>query len=178
MSALKQTASASNTGRPRPAVPAQARELAARLSALFDQDSRIAGRMGDAQRRLLDANDRLWSGLAPDAFGLLYDGAAPAGHSQIAELIEATLPAGAPGPGVAVLAALQEIHWQVHRAFCAYQSACEERRQLAADIGEVIRGFLDALMAAGWSEEQARNANVHELARAGERATGHREPAR
>jgi len=30
--------------------------------------------------------------------------------------------------------------------------------------GEVIRAFLDEPMAAGWSEEEARTANVHELA--------------
>jgi hypothetical protein len=94
-------------GSARPAVSAQARLLASRLSALFEKDSGIAARLNDAQHHLADANERLWSGLAPDAFGLIYDGAAPAGHSQIAELIEA----GGPGPGVAVLGALQEIHW-------------------------------------------------------------------
>jgi hypothetical protein len=31
---------------------------------------------------------------------------------------------------------------------------------LAADIGEVIRTFLDELIAAGWSEDDARNANL------------------
>lgn len=67
---------------------------------------------------------------------------------------------GAPDP----LAAVQQVHWTVHVAFLSYQAAAEERRQLAADIGEVIRQFVDALVAAGWSEQQARNANVHELA--------------
>jgi hypothetical protein len=149
-------------------VPTRARALAARLSALFLEDQAIAVRQADAQRRLTDANDRLWSGLAADAFGLIYAGAAPAGRSQIAKPIR-------PGPGsqATLLGGLQEAHWTIHRAFCAYQSACEERRQLAADIGETIRQFLDALVSAGWSEDQARNANVHQLAgRIGDGETG------
>ena len=67
---------------------------------------------------------------------------------------------GAPNP----LAAIQQVHWTVHKAFVDYQSAAEERRQLAADVGELIREFVQELVAAGWSEEQARDANVHELA--------------
>ena len=62
------------------------------------------------------------------------------------------------------LAAIQQVHWRIHRAFIDYQTAAEERRQLAADTGELVRQFVDSLIAAGWSEEQARNANVHELA--------------
>ena len=68
-------------------VPARARALAARLSALFERDVEIVGRLNDAQNRLRAANERLWSGLAPDAFGLVYDGSAPAGQSQIAKLM-------------------------------------------------------------------------------------------
>jgi hypothetical protein len=64
----------------------------------------------------------------------------------------------------AVLGALAQARWTIDRAFQDYQTAAEERRQLAAEIGEVIRRFVDVLVAAGWSEEQARAANVHELA--------------
>jgi hypothetical protein len=161
MSSLR-NAHTESARRPGAAVPAHARELAARLSALFDKDSGIAARLNGAQRRLRHANDRLWSGLAPDAFGLIYDGAAPAGHSQLAELIAATVAAGEPGP---VLAALQEIHWQVDRAFCEYQSACEERRQLAVEVGELAVALTDALCAAGFSQQDAQRADVHQLAR-------------
>jgi hypothetical protein len=52
------------------AVPTHARELTARLSALFERDVEIVKRLGDAQHRLANANERLYSGLAPDAFGL------------------------------------------------------------------------------------------------------------
>jgi hypothetical protein len=67
----------------------------------------------------------------------------------------------------AVLAAPPEIHWQVHRAFHAYQRACEERRQLAFDVGELSRQLTDVLCAAGWSRDEARRIDVHTLASAG-----------
>ena len=108
-------------------VPVRARELAARLSALFRSDCELAERLNDAQRRLLGANDRLWSGLDPDA------------------------------------------HWVIRSAFCQYQFACEERRRLAVDVGELSGQLIEVLCAAGWSEEAARDADVHELATAGAR---------
>ena len=45
-----------------PEVPGRARELAARLSALFDRDVEIVERLNGAQRQLREANERLWSG--------------------------------------------------------------------------------------------------------------------
>lgn len=73
-------------------VPALARELAARLSVLFERDVEIVERLNDAQRRLREANERLWSGLSPDAFGLIYDDAAVAavGSSEVAALMDGT----------------------------------------------------------------------------------------
>lgn len=56
------------------------------------------------------------------------------------------------------------VHQQVHRAFCAYQHASEQRRQLAVDVGELAQQLTDALTAAGYDREHARSANVHELA--------------
>jgi hypothetical protein len=150
--------------RPASPVPARVRALAAQLATLFETDQEIVERLNDAQHRLAAANERLWSGLAPDTFSLIYQGVAPAGHSHIAKLIKAATGAGGPGPQSAVLQALQDIHWQVHRAFCAYQSACEERRQLAVDVGELSARLTDALTSAGYSPQQARSANVHQLA--------------
>jgi len=146
-------------------VPARARELAAGLSALFDRDVEIVERLNDAERWLREANERLWSGLAPVAFGLICDGQAPAGHSQIAKLAEGA-PGGGPAGQTAVLCALQDAYWAIRRAFIDYQSANEERRQLAVDVGELSQQLTDVLCALGWSAEEARNANVHELARA------------
>lgn len=146
-----------------PAVPAHARQLAAQLSTLFDRDVEIVKRLNDAHHRLADANDLLWSGLAPDAFGLIYDGAAAAaiGTSQIATHIRD----GGPAANSQVLAALQNVHWRVHRAFIDYQNACEQRRQLAVDVGELSQQLTDALGAAGWSAQEAQQTNVHQLAR-------------
>jgi len=108
--------------------PAFARELAGRLSVLFERDVEIARRLNDAGRRLRAANEC-----------------------------------------ETVVLGAQQARWRIDRAFHDYQFASEERRQLAAEIGEVIRRFVDVLVAAGWSEEQARAANVYELAGAGVR---------
>jgi hypothetical protein len=56
------------------------------------------------------------------------------------------------------------VHHEVHSAFWAYQQASEERRQLAVDVGELSAWLTDALIAAGHRPEQARSANVHQLA--------------
>jgi hypothetical protein len=155
----------SSAGRGR--CPACARELAARLAVLFERDVEIVERLNDAQRRLRDANERLWSGLSPDAFGLIYDGAATAGQSPIAAL--ALSADGGPESQAAMLGALQQIHWMIDRAFHAYEGACEERRALAVEVGELSQQLTEVLCAAGWSVDDARDANVHELARAGVR---------
>jgi hypothetical protein len=146
--------------------PARARELAARLSALFCRDVEFVEWLNDAQRRLRDANERLWSGLSPDAFGLIYDGAAAAGTSEVAALVGVRRGAGGPDADAAVLAALQQIHSAIHRAFCEFQSACEERRQLAVEVGELSQQLTEVLCAAGWSADDARDADVHRLAEA------------
>jgi hypothetical protein len=144
-------------------VPAHAREMAAQLSALFMRDVEIVRRLTDAQTRLREAGERLWSGLAPDAFGLIYDGAAAAiGTSPIAALIRD----GGPTANSQVLEALQQTRWKIHRAFIDYQDASEQRRQLAIEVGECSQQLTEALCAAGWSAQEARQANVHELARA------------
>jgi hypothetical protein len=128
------------------AVPAHARQLAAQLSALFDRDVEIVKRLNNAQRLLASANERLRSGLAPDPFGLTVD------H------------AGAAAANSHTLEAVKHAHRQIHRGFCQYQSACEERRQLAFDVGELSQQLTQALGAAGWTTDHARHTNVHELA--------------
>jgi len=66
----------------------------------------------------------------------------------------------------AVLVALQEAHWTIHRAFVQYGAICEERRQLAVRVGELSQQLADVLAAAGWPPQSARGVNVHELAAA------------
>jgi len=110
---------------PAPALPADARVIAARLAGLFEADQQIVLRLNDAHRRLAAANDRLWTDPVVDRLS---------------------------------------VHGQIHRAFCAYQHASEQRRQLAVDVGELSQQLTDALTAAGYHPEHARSANVHELA--------------
>jgi hypothetical protein len=132
---------------------------------LFTQDAALAEELNDAHGRLRDANDRLWSGLHPDGLRAVY-GDHPA--SEAARL-QATVHARSrvlDSPDL--LGAVQDAHWQIHHAHCDYQHIAEERRRLATEIGEVARDFLDELAGAGWPEKQARDANVHNLADAGE----------
>lgn len=56
------------------------------------------------------------------------------------------------------------IREQIRRAFCTYQQAAEQRRQLAIDVGELSQRLAEVLTAAGYSRDQARAANVHQLA--------------
>lgn len=63
------------------------------------------------------------------------------------------------------------VHEQIHQAFCAYQDASEQRRQLGFDVGELAQQLTDALTTAGYSPRQARSANVHELVAGTWRAT-------
>lgn len=51
----------------------------------------------------------------------------------------------------------------VRGAFMEYQQVAEDRRTLGADVGEAVVRLVDALMAAGYSEEQARKADVSAL---------------
>ena len=141
----------------------RARRLAVDLTCLFAKDTELAVGLDDAQRRLREANDRLWSGLDPDGLRAIYGD-----HPQFeAAQLQAALDSRSDVLDCAdPLGALQEAHWQIHRAHVEYQQTAEDRRQLAADIGELIARLVDTLMAAGWSEQQARSADVHELAAA------------
>jgi hypothetical protein len=51
----------------------------------------------------------------------------------------------------------------VRGAFAEYQRAAEERRGLGADVGEAVMRLVDELTAVGYSEHQARNADVWAL---------------
>ena len=166
---MSATSAAAATSRHAPAgtndraVPVHARQLAAQLSALFDRDVEIVKRLNDAHHHLRQAGERLSSGLAPDAFGLNdeHAGTAAIDQNPIAKLLQD----GAPTATSQALEALKQSRWQIHHSFCQYQAACEERRQLAFDIGELSQQLTQTLCAAGWSPDQARNANVHQLAR-------------
>jgi len=150
-------------------VPETAQRLASELADAFETDRGLAEQLNAAQYRLQAANSQLWSGLHPDSLGLLNDDTSAAaigeGSSVIAGLasdairFEHTVVEAE----AALLSKLQEVHWTIHRAFSEYQRISEDRRHLAAEIGELIAAFVSELVAAGWTEEQARNADVHQL---------------
>jgi len=156
-------------------VPEAGRQLAGRLADAFETDRTLAEQQNDCQDRLRAGNGQLWSGLHPDALGLLYDDTAAVGVYEGSSVITGrmidALRAGLPAAEIeaAVLPGLQEAHWAIHRAFSDYQSISEDRRHLAAEIGELIAQLVAELVAVGWSEDQARNADVRELATASAR---------
>jgi hypothetical protein len=56
-----------------------------------------------------------------------------------------------------------EVADTIRRAFAEYQSVAEQRRQLGADVGEAVTRLIDAMQEAGFSEDQARHADVWAL---------------
>ncbi len=103
------------------AVPEVVRELAGRLADAFETDRGLAEQQNDCQDRLRAGNGQLWSGLHPDALGLLYDDTAAVGVYEGGSVITGrmidALGAGLPSAEVeaAVLPGLQEAHWAIHR---------------------------------------------------------------
>ena len=139
------------------AVPEHARRLAAELDLQFAHDAELATELADAQRRLQHANDRLWSGLHPDGIAMIYDA-----HPAVVEAATARNRSevlDAPDP----VRAVQQVHWSIHKAFTSYQSTAERRRQLAAEIGELAGDPITTLLGAGWSRQDARDANIRSL---------------
>jgi hypothetical protein len=139
------------------AVPEQARGLAAALEVRFARDAELATELADAQRRLQRANDRLWSGLHPDGIAMI-SGEHPAAV-EVATAHNRSEILDEPEP----LRSVQQVHWSIHQAFTSYQSAAERRRQLAAETGELAGELMTTLVGAGWSQQDARDANIRSL---------------
>jgi hypothetical protein len=57
----------------------------------------------------------------------------------------------------------RELATTVRGAFAEYQQVTEDRRMLGADVGEAVIRLVDALMAAGYTERQARYSDVWAL---------------
>jgi hypothetical protein len=56
-----------------------------------------------------------------------------------------------------------EVRGDVQQAFLEYSYAADKRRQVAADVGEATVRLISAMQAAGFSEQQARSADVWAL---------------
>jgi hypothetical protein len=135
---------------------AEVRALADVLGALFERDRQLAGALNAAQRELLCASE-----------GLVVE--MPVGVVLLALCGPVDADPGLAGRRPPVLAgedplvALGEVADTIRRAFYAYQNAAEQRRQVAADVGEATVRLVDALTVAGFSEMQARRADVGAL---------------
>jgi hypothetical protein len=132
------------------------RVLADVLCALFERDRQFAVALNAAQRRLLAANERLTVAM-------------PVGAVLCAMLDPSDVNLGVVRRRPPVLeaespvAALGEVADVIRSAMGAYQDADEQRRQVAADIGEATVRLVDGLIASGFSDAQARRADVWAL---------------
>jgi hypothetical protein len=139
-----------------PVLGAEVRVLADVLEALFARDRQLAGALNAAQRRLLGAGERLVVEM-------------PVGVVLLALCAPVDADLGLAGRRPPVLAGedpvaeLGEVADTIRRAFYAYQHAAEQRRQVAADVGEATVRLVDALTTAGFSGTQARHADVRAL---------------
>lgn len=136
-------------------VGADVRVLADALGVLFERDRHLAVELNAAQRRLLGANGRLRVRLSADAL------CAPLGATRPDRGLAGRGPAVLEGGSPAT--AMEEVADAIRRAFSDYQHAAEERRILAADIGEAIVPLVDVLIGAGFSDGQARRADMSAL---------------
>jgi hypothetical protein len=143
-------------------VSSRARETAAKVSRAFDDDQQLAIKLNDAHSRILAASDLLCSGPPPGVLAAIYGD-----HRQSAALQAAAHIGSEVLSSMDPLRAVQDVRWQIHAAHNDYQTAAEDRRRLAADIGELIGDLVGALEATGWTEDEARHVDVHELARSG-----------
>jgi len=132
-------------------VGVEVRGLAEALAALFAADQRLAMELRAARWRLLDATDVLRVGVSAGALRALL------GVAGDADL----------GSPVAVQAAsltgLETVADGIRGALGEYQSAAEQRRLVAGDIGEATVRLVGAMAVDGFTEVQARGADVWAL---------------
>lgn len=136
-------------------VDAHVQEVAATLTALFERDRGLAAALNLAQERLLTTSDLLRVDLAPEALAALLGPAGPVG--ALSALLDE-------GWSIARgWAAREAVADAIRSAFVDYQSAADKRCLLAADVGEATTRLVEAMAACGFSEAQARNADVWAL---------------
>ena len=138
------------------AIPAAARDAARVLVELFARDQQLAIALNAASERLHAANERLMPGLSAHALLTVYGPIGPdlglSGHKP---------------PALAddhPIAALERVAEEIRSAFSDYQHTADDRRVLAADIGEAAAELSAAMVAAGFTRAHARNADVQALA--------------
>ena len=138
------------------AIPAAARDAARVLVELFARDQQLAIALNAASGRLHAANGRLTAGLSAQA--LLAIGGPVGPDLGLSGRKPWVLADDHP------IAALERVAQEIRSAFSDYQHTAEDRRVLAADIGEASAAFSAAMVAAGFTPTHARNADVQALA--------------
>jgi hypothetical protein len=133
-----------------------ARQAAARLAEAFEPDQRLVVEFNRVQDRLLKVNGWLSEGLAEALHEFYGPGGPGLGLSGFQpRVLEDPRPREA----------LERVGRRIRDAFYEYQRVADERRTLGVDVGEATAMLVDALVAAGWSEQQVRDAGVLELSR-------------
>lgn len=136
-------------------VPNAARAQAWRLVEMFDREQCLAIELHEAQSRFLQALERLSPGLSAQALQSLYGpGSADLGASARPAVLEDPSPT----------TALEDVADRLRRAHVDYAHRANERRLLAADIGEATAQLIAAMDTAGFTAHEARGADVTQLA--------------
>ncbi len=117
-----------------------ARQLARELELQFAQDAELARRLNDAHERLKRANDQLRWGFHADGMAALY-GEHPAAV-DFAFVENRSEVIREPDP----LQEMQWVRWRIDHAFIDFHTISELRRQLAAEVGELMREFVSTLV--------------------------------
>ncbi|MDQ1715632.1 MAG: hypothetical protein QOC60_1577 [Frankiaceae bacterium] len=137
-------------------VTAAAREAARVLVELFARDQQLAIALNAARSRLLAANDSLTAGLSTQALLAVYGPMGPdLGLSRHKPPVLAD---------EHPIAALERVADEIRSAFSDYQYTADDRRVLAADIGHAAAELSAAMVAAGFTRADARNADIQALA--------------
>lgn len=145
----------SNDPTTRPAPPGT-QQIGSDLRALFTQDQALAVALNDALDRHRGAIDQLTTGLSAEALRNIYGPAGP--DLGLSGRKPAVLLADSP------VSALEDVARDARTALYDYMRISDDRRVLAVDVGELTARLVQVLTAAGLSEQQARHANVDQLA--------------
>jgi hypothetical protein len=137
-------------------VPAAARDAARVLVELFARDQQLAIALNAAGDRLHTANERLTAGLSAEALLAVYGPIGPdlGLHGRKPPVLADEHP----------IAGLERVAHEIRSAFGDHQKAADDRRFLAADIGRVTADLTAAMLAAGFTQADARNADLQALA--------------
>ncbi len=139
-----------------PTVPGAACRIAGRLAEFFERDQALVVALNDAHKRIVDATSLLTAGLPAGALQEIYGPGGP--DAALSGQRPAVLAGDQP------VAELEKAAAAIRHALHDYQETADSRRQLAFDVGEANAQLITAMTAAGFSEDEARDADIQSLA--------------